>query len=162
MRNRVFWNSPHTKRIVSLSALGLTALAFAGCGGGGGGSNNNGGGGGGGSYSITGTVKDNTTSHAPVAGALVAISGTSLTTHTDSAGHFSFASVPSTATAFTVGNPNTALYFSYANYNGALYDILNCSFPLPTLHTGTNTVSEVDLLYSGNNAPPPPPPSGCP
>ncbi len=165
MRNRVFWNSPHTRLFSCLMLLGLIPLAFAGCGGGGGnGSSNNGGNNNGGTtnVSITGVVKDTSTNNAPVVNALVSIVNTNLSTHTDSTGHYSFASVPITATAFTVGNPNPANYFSYANFNGKLYDIIACTFPLPTLHTGTNTVAEVDLYIGGNNPPPPPPTGGCP
>lgn len=166
MRNRVFWNSPHTQLFWCLALLGLVTTALMGCGSGGsggGGNNNNGNGNNGtpGNVSITGTVKDSSVANAPVVNAVVTIVGTSLTTRTDASGHFSFVSVPSTATAFTVSNPNTAAYFSYANYGGRLYDIINCTFPLPTLHSGTNTVSEVDLVIGGNS-PPPPPPSGCP
>ncbi len=166
MRNRVFWNSPHTRLFSCLTLLGLAALAFAGCGGGGGGSNNGGnnnGGNNGGptNVSLTGTVKDNTPGHAPVVKALVSIVGTSFSTLTDASGNFSFVSVPNTVTRFTVGNPNTTTYFSYANFGGKLYSTHDCTFPLPTLHTGTNMVAEVDLLLGGIN-PPPPPPSGCP
>ena len=158
MRNRVFWNSPHTRILACLSLLGVMALALAGCGGGGGG---------GGpvvtptTVSVSGTVKD--TAGNPVVGALVSIVGTTLSTRTDAGGHYSFASVPVTATAFKVTNPDTSAYFSYANFNTKLYDIIACTFPLPTsLHTGTNTVSEVDLYVGGSSPPPPPPTGGCP
>ena len=163
MRNRVFWNSPHTRLFSCLTLLGSMSLVLAGCGGGGGGggpvvitppppaSN----------VSITGTVKDTAVGHSPVVNALVTIVGTGLTTHTDAKGNFSFVSVPATATRFKIGNPDTVNYFSYANFGGRIYDIINCSFALPPLHTGTNAIAEVDL-YIGLSSPPPPPPSGCP
>ena len=72
--------------------------------------------------------------------------------------------VPITATAFTVSRPqtNTGNYYSYANYQTKLYDIIQCNFPSLTLHTGINTVPEVDLLLAGTNPPPPPPTGGRP
>jgi ABC-type glycerol-3-phosphate transport system substrate-binding protein len=158
MRNRVFWNSPHTRLFSCLTLLGLMALALAGCGGGGSSSppvNTP-------TISLTGTVKDTGSPSAPVVNALVSIVGTSQTTHTDSGGHFSFVSVPATSKAFTVGNPNAGTYFSYANYGGKLYDLILCTMPLPTLHTGTNAIGEVDILLGGNNPPPPPLTNGCP
>lgn len=162
MRNRVFWNSPQTRSISCLTLLGLMALA--GCGGGGsGGGPGPGPGPGSKNVSITGTVKDTNNGHAPVVNSLVSIVGTSLSTRTDASGNFSFVSVPNTATQFTVTNPDATNYFSYANYNGKLYDLIKCTFPLPTLHTGTNAVTEVDILFAGGSAPPPPPPTGgCP
>ena len=171
MRNRVFWNSPKTRLFSCLTLLGLVNLAlagFAGCGGGSGSSNNNGGnnngnnGNNGTNVSLSGTVKDNSSSNAPVVGATVSIVNTSLTTTTDSSGHFSFANVPKTATAFKVSNPNASTYFSYANYGSKLYDLILCNFPLPVLHTGTNTIGEVDLLIGGSSPPPPPLTGGCP
>ncbi|MCW3099050.1 MAG: hypothetical protein JWL77_4668 [Chthonomonadaceae bacterium] len=159
MRNRVFWNSPHTRLFSCLTLLGLMALALAGCGGGGSNNNNNNNGN---TYSLAGTVKDTGSPSAPVVNALVSIVGTNQTTHTDASGHFSFVSVPANSTAFTVGNPNSATYFSYANYGGKLYDLILCTLPLPTLHTGTNAIGEVDVLLGGNNPPPPPLTGGCP
>ena len=161
MRNRVFWNSPQTRLFSCLTLFGLAALA--GCGGGGGG------GGpvvGGGpppkTVSLTGTVKDTTAAHAPVVNALVSIVGTTLSTHTDASGNFSFVTVPATVTGFTVGNPDATLYFSYANFNSKFYDVIKCTLPLTGLHAGTNVVPEVDL-YIGLSSPPPPPPNGgCP
>jgi len=138
------------------------SLALAGCGGGGGSSNGTGTGTGNTNVSITGTVKDTSTGNAPVVNSVVSIVGTSLTTNTDASGHFSFPSVPSTVKAFTVSNPNTNNYFSYANFGGKTYDVILCTFPLPVLHTGTNTVGEVDLIISSSSPPPIPPTAGCP
>ena len=161
MRNRVFWNSPQTRIFSCLTLLGLMSLALAGCGGGGGG----------GPVgpiipptlvSITGTVKDTSSARTPVVNALVSIVGTTLTAHTDASGNFSFVSVPAAATAFTINNPDTSSYFSYANFNGKLYDVIKCTFALPTLHSGTNSVAEVDLYIGGSSPPPPPPTGGCP
>ena len=164
MRNRVFWNSPRTRFISCLTLVGLMALALAGCGGGSGGGP---GPGpvippGGSNVSISGTVKDTSAAHSPVVNALVGIVGTTLSTRTDSSGSFSFASVPSTATRFTVSNPDPTTYFSYANFNGKLYDVIKCNFPLPTLHAGSNPVVEVDLYQGGSSPSPPPPTGGCP
>jgi len=167
MRNRVFWNSPQTRLFAFLTLFGLINLALAGCGGGGGngGGNGNGNGNGnnnGNNVSLTGTVKDTSNANAPVVGATVSIVGTSLSTTTDASGHFSFVTVPNNVTAFKVTNPNASTYYSYANYGGKLYDVILCTFPLPTLHTGTNTIGEVDLLIGGTSPPPPPLTGGCP
>lgn len=162
MRNRVFWNSPQTRLFSCLTLLGLMAMALAGCGGGGGGSSTPVTPPGTTNVSITGTVKDTSTNGAPVVNALVSIVGTSLSTRTDASGHFTFTTVPNTAKAFTISNPDPSSYFSYANFGGKFYDIIACTLPLPALHTGTNTISEVDLYIGGASPPPPPPTGGCP
>ncbi len=162
MRNRVFWNSPQTRLFSCLTLVGLMTLALPGCGGGGGNSGPGPGPGPGpNNVAITGTVKDNSTSNAPVVNALISIVGTSFSTHTDSSGHFSFTSVPNNVAALKISNPNPGSYFSYAYYGGKLYDVINCTFPLPTVHSGTNAIPEVDLVIGGSS-PPPPPPTGCP
>ncbi len=162
MRNRVYWNSLQARFFSGLILLGLLSLAIAGCGGGSGGSTpaipppgtTN--------VAVIGTVKDTSNVHNPVAGAVVTIVGTSLSVRTDASGTFTFSSVPSTVTQFTVSNPDPTSYFSYANYNSKFYDIVKCTFLLPALHTGTNTVTEVDLFLGGSSPPPPPPTGGCP
>jgi hypothetical protein len=171
MRNRVFFNSSCIQYSIVLGLMMALALSLAGCGGGNGSSSNNNTGNGSGSTvtgnpalaTITGVVQDTSSSHNPVAGAVITVTGTGRTATTDAAGTFVVTNVPLNATSFSVASPNTLDYYNYANYNGKVYNLVACTLPLPTLAAGANApFTEIDMYIGGSNAPPPSLPTGCP
>src|ERR1041385_8012038 len=132
MRNRVLSNSPRVRFSLALLGMLLTALAFAGCGGGGGGSNNNNNNNNrNGLATVVGRVLDNSSSHAPVPGAIVTIVGTNRSAIAKADGTFTITNVPLTATQFAVASPDTSAYFNYVQYQSKQYDTILCKLPLP-------------------------------
>jgi hypothetical protein len=145
------------------------ALSLAGCGGGSSSSNNNNTGNGSATTApgnsslatITGMVVDTSTSHNPVAGAVVTVTGTTLTAKSDATGKFVIANVPLTATSISVAGPSTFYYYNDAIYNGQFYDLTACTLPLPKLVAGANApFTEIEMFSAGTT--PPTGTGGCP
>jgi hypothetical protein len=112
---------------------------------------------------IEGVVKDTSTNHNPVVGAVITVTGTTLAATSDAQGNFVVTNVPLNATSFSVTNPNTAAYYSWVDYNSNLYYLINCTLPLPRLVAGINQpFTEIDMYINSVVNAPPAPPSVCP
>ncbi len=175
MRNSVLRNFPGSRFSFAACLALLISLAIAGCGGGGGSSTNTGGGGGGGNTSlavVSGTVVDS--SGANVTGAVVSITGTSLSAITGSNGNFQINNVPLNAVSFSVSSPNVTEWYNSGTYDNVRYnfgtDASACAMPLPTplqaASKGPNPLLTVITLDVNSGSPPAPPlgnpPAGCP
>jgi hypothetical protein len=108
---------------------------------------------------VSGQVTD--TGGAGVAGATIAIAGSTVTAVSLANGDFTISNVPANATGFSVAPPIGGTYLvHYVGYQGTTYGSTGnqCStLPLPTLSQGVNTLPADVELFSSSSPPPAPP-----
>ena len=162
MRKSVLWNLSHVRVALALLFALAGSLTINGCGGGGGGSSTTtttGSTGDPTKATVTGIVRDTTTTAAPIVGATVSIAGTSLSAKTGADGKFSIINAPVGSVSLIVTSPDPTVYYGTVLYNTKLYnDPAKCPIAVTThaSSAGTSNAGTLQLYPAGTNPPAPP------